>query len=112
MVGREAQRSVYSCAGTLAGGLCLPGLTVLPAGVAGTSLTFDQRLEWFGTVRGRAGVLATPRVLLYATGGLAYGSFKSTGAFAGVTPAGVAVAPSARPPIRASAGRSAPASKA
>ena len=68
-----------------------PGLTALPAGVTGTSLTVDQHLEWFGTVRGRAGILATPRVLLYATGGLAYGSFKTTGAFAGVTPAGIAV---------------------
>jgi outer membrane immunogenic protein len=43
-------------------------------------------------VRGRAGVLVTPQVLLYATGGLAYGSIKTSGAFAGVTPNGVAVA--------------------
>ena len=90
MVGREGQ-GCYSCAATLIGGPCLPGLTALPAGVTGTSLTVDQHLEWFGTVRGRAGILATPRVLLYATGGLAYGSFKTTGAFAGVTPAGIAV---------------------
>ena len=87
----EKGRGVYSCAATLIGGPCLPGLTALPAGVTGTSLTVDQHLEWFGTVRGRAGILATPRVLLYATGGLAYGSFKTTGAFAGVTPAGIAV---------------------
>jgi outer membrane immunogenic protein len=33
----------------------------------------DQRLSWFGTVRGRIGVLATPELLLYGTGGLAYG---------------------------------------
>jgi outer membrane immunogenic protein len=31
------------------------------------------RLDWFGTVRGRAGVLVTPNALLYATGGWAYG---------------------------------------
>jgi outer membrane immunogenic protein len=31
----------------------------------------DQKIEWFGTVRARAGFLAAPTVLLYATGGLA-----------------------------------------
>jgi outer membrane immunogenic protein len=36
-----------------------------------TSLT-TQRLDWFGTVRGRIG-LAANSVLFYATGGLAYG---------------------------------------
>src|SRR5690606_4227548 len=30
-------------------------------------------LEVFGTVRGRLGVLVTPRLLLYGTGGLAWG---------------------------------------
>ncbi|QWG14947.1 outer membrane beta-barrel protein [Bradyrhizobium sediminis] len=35
--------------------------------------TANYKLDWFGTVRGRAGFLATDRVLLYATGGLAYG---------------------------------------
>jgi outer membrane immunogenic protein len=29
--------------------------------------------KWFGTVRARVGLLATPQALLYATGGLAYG---------------------------------------
>jgi outer membrane immunogenic protein len=76
----------------LIGGPCLPGLTFLPAGVTGTSLAIDTHLEWFGTVRGRVGVLATPRVLFYGTGGLAYGSFKTTGAMVGATPAGLAVA--------------------
>jgi outer membrane immunogenic protein len=33
----------------------------------------DYRLRWFGTFRARAGVLVDPRVLLYVTGGLAYG---------------------------------------
>ena len=31
------------------------------------------KIDWFGTVRGRAGVLVTPTALLYATGGWAYG---------------------------------------
>jgi outer membrane immunogenic protein len=34
---------------------------------------YTEKLEWFGTVRGRLGVLATPNVLVYGTGGFAYG---------------------------------------
>src|ERR1044072_7755808 len=33
----------------------------------------DYHLRWFGPLRARAGVLIDPRVLLYVTGGLAYG---------------------------------------
>ncbi|UPK02043.1 outer membrane protein [Bradyrhizobium sp. 170] len=88
----EKGRGVFNCAATGIGGPCLPGLTFLPPGVTGTSLAVDTHLEWFGTLRGRVGVLATPRVLFYGTGGLAYGSFKTTGTMAGTTPAGVAVA--------------------
>lgn len=33
----------------------------------------SQKLNWFGTLRGRVGVLVTPAWLLYGTGGLAYG---------------------------------------
>jgi outer membrane immunogenic protein len=88
----ERGSAAFRCAGTIAGGVCFPGLTFLPAGAVGTNLALDQSLEWFGTVRGRGGVLVTPQVLLYGTGGLAYGSIKSTGALAGFTPGGVAVA--------------------
>jgi outer membrane immunogenic protein len=38
------------------------------------NLAYD--LQWFATFRGRAGVLADPQTLLYATGGLAVGEFK------------------------------------
>ena len=88
----EKGRGSYLCAATAIGGPCLPGLTFLPAGATGTVLTLDQHLEWFGTVRGRVGFLATPKVLFYGTGGLAYGSIKSTGAIAGFNGNGVAVA--------------------
>jgi outer membrane immunogenic protein len=47
---------------TIAG--CPPGTTFLTA---------NYKLDWFGTARGRVGFLPTDRVLLYATGGLAYG---------------------------------------
>jgi outer membrane immunogenic protein len=35
--------------------------------------TAEQSLEWFGTVRGRAGYLASNNLLVYGTGGFAYG---------------------------------------
>jgi outer membrane immunogenic protein len=43
---------------------------------ASTGVT--KSIDWFGTVRGRVGFLATPQWLLYGTGGLAYGQIKST----------------------------------
>ena len=47
----------------------------------------SQKIDWFGTVRGRVGVLATPTVLLYATGGLAYGQVNSSETVGGPLPA-------------------------
>jgi outer membrane immunogenic protein len=40
------------------------------------SVTAD--LNWLGTVRGRLGYLVTPNLLLYATGGLAYGGVSAS----------------------------------
>jgi outer membrane immunogenic protein len=37
----------------------------------------EHKLTWFGTLRGRLGVLPSERVLLYVTGGLAYGELES-----------------------------------
>ncbi len=37
----------------------------------------DYHLRWFGTLRARAGILIDPRVLLYVTGGLAYGEIQA-----------------------------------
>ncbi|MBN9258599.1 MULTISPECIES: hypothetical protein [unclassified Mesorhizobium] len=45
--------------------------------LSGTATTSDARIEWFGTVRGRVGVLINPDLLLFGTGGLAYGSVNS-----------------------------------
>jgi outer membrane immunogenic protein len=50
--------------------------------------TLTQKLAWFGTVRGRAGVLVTPAVLLYGTGGLAYGELDTAGSISGQTAQG------------------------
>jgi outer membrane immunogenic protein len=42
-----------------------------------TVVTADNRLSWFGTDRVRFGYLPTERLVLYGTGGLAFGSFRS-----------------------------------
>jgi outer membrane immunogenic protein len=39
-----------------------------------------DKLQWFGTFRGRAGFTVTPSFLVYATGGLAFGGVKSASA--------------------------------
>jgi outer membrane immunogenic protein len=52
-----------------------PGLAI-PA-------TLTQKIDWFGTVRARGGVLVTPRILFYATGGLAYGQVNSSETISG-----------------------------
>jgi outer membrane immunogenic protein len=41
--------------------------------------TIEAKILWFGTVRGRVGVLVTPTILLYGTGGLAYGGTSVSG---------------------------------
>ena len=42
--------------------------------VAGTKLDAHERIQWFGSTRGRIGFAPWCRVLLYATGGVAYGN--------------------------------------
>jgi outer membrane immunogenic protein len=45
------------------------------------SVLADSHLNWFGTVRGRLGWLPTSGLLLYGTGGLAFGEIKASSAF-------------------------------
>lgn len=63
-------------------------VTVVDPAVNG-SVSSDIR--WFGTVRGRLGVLVNPTILLYGTGGLAYGGISTSGfsvdTFPGCSPA-------------------------
>jgi outer membrane immunogenic protein len=47
--------------------------------IGGTFYTaLESRLRWFGTVRGRIGVLPTDNLLVYATGGVAFGDARTT----------------------------------
>jgi outer membrane immunogenic protein len=58
--------------------------------------TVSKEVDWLGTVRGRLGFLATPSVLFYGTGGLAYGGVKaSTDIAQAVTGAPTALLPPA-----------------
>lgn len=63
--GAELKGSLYVAGpfATVGGGTSGPG----------ASFTADERLSWLGTARGRVGFLITPTLLLYGTGGLAYG---------------------------------------
>lgn len=45
------------------------------------SLTAEQKLSWYGTIRARLGWLATDSLLLFGTAGLAYGRIKETAAY-------------------------------
>jgi outer membrane immunogenic protein len=50
---------------------------VLPSAVNGpVSTTVASSIDWFGTVRGRLGYLVSDNLLVFATGGLAYGQVK------------------------------------
>jgi len=42
-------------------------------GASNASVKYSQEIGWYGTVRALAGVTAAPSLLVYATGGLAYG---------------------------------------
>jgi outer membrane immunogenic protein len=52
--------------------------TVAGCPTGSTVFTRDYKLDWFGTARGRVGYLPTERLLLYATGGAAYGNFSGS----------------------------------
>jgi outer membrane immunogenic protein len=64
--------------------ICGVACTGTPAAAFGASVT--QKIDAFGTFRGRVGWLVTPDVMLYGTGGLAVASFR-TSASAAVTAA-------------------------
>jgi outer membrane immunogenic protein len=51
-----------------------PGDVALPAG----AYTATEKLDWFGTLRGRLGYAALDRALIYVTGGLAYGHISAS----------------------------------
>lgn len=76
--------------GTLAalGSACAPGHLgdTRPFDVPAFPVTsgLSEKLEWFGTFRGRVGPTITPTILAYVTGGLAYGEVSATNTVSGI----------------------------
>lgn len=52
------------------GTISIPGVALI---TSTGNLAITEKLDWFGTVRGRLGVVGGPNWLFYGTGGLAYG---------------------------------------
>ena len=56
---------------------CTPGIIdPLPAAAV---TSYEAEIDWFGTVRGRLGLLVGDQLLIYGTGGLAYGRVSVSG---------------------------------
>lgn len=53
-------------------------LTTVVSNQYDLTLASSQRIDWFGTLRGRVGVLFNDRLLGYVTGGLAYGEARNS----------------------------------
>jgi len=56
--------------------------TTLLGGTQSVTSSADERIKWFGTVRVRAGYLPTSNLLVFVTGGFAYGQIDHSGNFA------------------------------
>jgi len=66
----------------LSGTICVSVLSGCPLAStlsAAAVTSYEAKIEWFGTVRGRLGFLINNQVLVYATGGLAYGKVGVSG---------------------------------
>jgi outer membrane immunogenic protein len=61
--------------------------TVPGGGNDPTNGTGSEQLDWFGTLRGRAGFTPMNNLLLYGTGGLAYGGVKDNATLLFIPPA-------------------------
>src|SRR5947209_12764039 len=63
-------------------GCVVTGVGIAPIDATGLSMitrqTVERRMDYFGTSRVRAGFLVTPTLLLYGTGGVAYGHIRTT----------------------------------
>jgi outer membrane immunogenic protein len=53
-------------------------LSPTPVGFVPFTTSVEQHSHWFGTVRGRVGLLVGPNVLWYGTGGFAYGQTEAS----------------------------------
>ena len=66
----DIQWSHIQQASTVNAPCCEPTVT---SAVGTDQWSANANLDWFGTTRARFGILASPRLLFYATGGAIYG---------------------------------------
>jgi len=85
---RASPTNAAAVAGTCSGGFFGDTGDFNVGGLPVTDV-LSQKLEWFGTLRGRIGPTITPTFLIYATGGLAFGEIKTTDTVFGVNLVGV-----------------------
>jgi iron complex outermembrane recepter protein len=75
---QRGRSATLNCAGVI----CNPAISAFGLD-APVTVRMAQKLDWFGTLRGRLGVTPTADSLLYATGGLAVGKIKTAGTITG-----------------------------
>jgi outer membrane immunogenic protein len=73
----------FVCPAPTPGSLCNAN-TAVGSGISPVA-SFNQKLAWFVTLRGRLGVLVQPRWLAYVTGGAAIGHIETDGVITGIT---------------------------
>jgi len=80
LAGFEFDIQASSLRGSASGANAVPVATVFGPGTGlfTAGITASRGLDYIGTVRGRLGAAITPSLLLYLTGGLAYGGVKSS----------------------------------
>ena len=86
LVGLEADIQGLAGGSSTATSAIGAGVPGFPLNAVSGGVTTSKSLDYLGTVRGRIGYLVTPTLLLYGTGGLAYGGANSsTSVFQGIS---------------------------
>jgi outer membrane immunogenic protein len=81
----SGERANNTAAAPFSGAVCTTASNPPPTCVATTPFSaaattaYQAKIDWFGTVRGRLGYLVNDQLLLYGTGGLAYGQVSASG---------------------------------
>lgn len=73
------------------GPLLCTNTTAIPAGSTSMPFSYETKLNWLGTIRGRVGPMISLTSFVYFTGGLAVGNIKTSGTLNGFTAGGTAV---------------------
>ena len=76
LVGAEADFDWSDAKGSVSREGTISPIAQIPAAVVAA-----DKVNWLATVRARLGYLATPNLLLFGTGGLAYGEIEHSGSY-------------------------------